>query len=430
MVNRLYVFLDESGNTGDALFDANQSYFVLGGFGSSKSQLSEISEAVEQLRREHNILPSSELKGAQLWPKRPKFVIKLMEYMYDNKIPLFIELINKKYLIIPYIIDYSILLPNRILLGLDEFTKIILRGFAELLYHCLSDETLVAYTQASKNPSKESFENFMSLLRRDIDNTCPDPLLKLLIDYAYSEYTKMVVANHSFSDIPPWEFFLPPAEEGGSRRIAILPHSTSISNILFRLEKYSTNNQFEKIHIVYDKNPQERILVNVLASTLNLKILPQIPMDEHFRRRYKYKLEREYTLSFGDSRICPYIQIADVIVSSLNKIWKEFKITGRVKPYAREVFKVIFDYGDLRGPSGVNFVIPESEYEALYRELFKEIQEKTRKTGITNKYQSVQEVMSDAESIHLPGREEVCGKGQGKSPSTRGNPLKKPRGTQ
>lgn len=323
------------------------------------------------MRKEHNISSSRELKGAQLWPRRAKFVIRLMEYMYNNKIPLFVELISKKYLIIPYILEYSILLPNKIVLGLDEFTKIILRGFAELLYHCLSDETLVAYTQASKNPSKESFEKFMSLLRKDIDESCPDPILQSLIDSAYIRYTEMVVANHSISGIPPWEFFLPPAEEGSIKRIAILPHSTSISNILARLERYSTDNQFEKVHIVYDKNPQEKILVNVLSSMLSLRILPKIPMDEHFRKRYKYKLEREYTLSFGDSRICPYIQIADVIVSSLNKIWKEFKTTGKVKPYAREVFEVIFDYGDLKGPSGVNFVIPNLEYNALYRELFK-----------------------------------------------------------
>src|SRR5437588_689110 len=98
----LTYYIDESGHSGDLAsntgsnFDfEGQPYFALAAVGISA--LANLEDVIGQLRAKHRI-PIGELKSKALQSK-PAFVADLLNLLIEEKCPLFVEVVDKRYFI-------------------------------------------------------------------------------------------------------------------------------------------------------------------------------------------------------------------------------------------------------------------------------------------------------------------------------------------
>ncbi len=335
------VFLDESGNTGEVILDKanvdnfnNQPYFVLGGFGAPISALNEIQEKVYSLKKEYKI-PFKELKGTKLWPRYRSFVYELLRYLHSHEFPIFVEIMDKKYFICMNISEIILIRSgftdvtnaNEVSKRFEVETRSYINDLADKLYLNLSKETLIWFSKASRSPDKEYVETFLAYLHND-SNRLPKNYCELIekaIEDYFSEVTNYFF-NPIFYETPPWEEYVPfpDPNEKSRKRISLLPHTTAVSNIYLRVNRYSREFGFSEIVIKHDEQKQwEGILKNMLdflksqSSSIFRNLNKYLPPT--FAQILDFEFDKEYQLIFEDSKNI-YIQEADVISGSLYKI--------------------------------------------------------------------------------------------------------------
>jgi len=380
---RLYLFLDESGNTGDLVLNKenihhfnNQPYFVLGGFGieNDESIFRELTSAIIKLKKDNHIY-SKELKGAHLWPRRIRFIYELFKYLYENDFPLFIELMDKKFFIIANIANIVGLTSE----ALDHpgalfDNRIFFNKFADYLYQNLSPETIIWFSKASREPSQENVETFLAFLERDSEKFPPEfrELISSMIDRYYHQLINYLIVSIQYSN-PPWEYYVPPADpKSGPKRISLLPHTTAATNIFARINKYSRDHGYEKVIIIHDQQEQWK---EILKNELHILSDPSSDVSKKLRERnipyplnlrLDYNFDRHYRIFFGDSEKTIFLQLADIISSSMNKLWEEFKRNYRLRPYSKRIIDIILNFPTkVHTSTGTNFVIAKFEFEKL-----------------------------------------------------------------
>ncbi|WP_168194754.1 DUF3800 domain-containing protein [Thermococcus aciditolerans] len=383
MKKRFYVFLDESGNTGDLILNKenirhfnNQPYFVLGGFGieNDESSFEELTSAITRLKKDNHIY-FKELKGARLWPKKIKFIYELFKYLYENDFPVFVELMDKKFFIIANIANIVGLTSGVLDHPKALFDKrIFFNRFADYLYLNLSPETIIWFSKASREPSQENVETFLAFLRRDSEKfplKFKEPIDRM-IDRYYYQLTNHLISPTQYST-PPWEYYVPPADpKSGSKRVSLLPHTTAATNVFMRVNRYSNDRGYEGVVIIHDQQEQwKEILQNELhilsdpSSNVSKKLRERgIPYPLNLRLDYNF--DRHYRIFFGDSEKTIFLQLADVISSSINKLWEKFKRNYRLRPYSKKIIDIILNFpAKVHTSTGTNFVIAKFEFEKL-----------------------------------------------------------------
>ena len=383
MKKRFYVFLDESGNTGDLVLNKenihhfnNQPYFVLGGFGIENDEniFQELRSDITRLKKNNNIY-SKELKGARLWPKKIKFIYELFKYLYENNLPIFVELMDKKFFIIANItniigltsgvLDHPITLFNN---------RVFFNRLADYLYQKLSPETIIWFSKASREPSQENVETFLAFLGKDSKKFSLEfrELISSMIDRYYDRLTNYLIDPTQYS-CPPWEYYIPPADpKSGPKRISLLPHTTAATNIFARINKYSKDRGYIDVVIIHDQQEQwKEILKNELhilsdSSSDVSKKLRERDIPYPLNLRIDYNFDRNYHIFFGDSEKTIFLQLADIISSSINKLWEEFKQNYRLRPYSKKIIDIILEFPTkIHTSAGTNFVIAKFEFEKL-----------------------------------------------------------------
>ncbi len=391
----LYVFIDESGNTGDIVINEKESlnfqqpYFVLGGFGvcNTKERLTHILELVQTLKKENNI-HASELKGAHLWKKKKfKFIYELIDDLYINKYPIFVELIDKKYFVV-ISINNALIGPN-LEIAEESSARELTNLLADYLYLSLSDETIKIFTQASRSPSPENVRKFLTAVYEDSKRFKKQPILgewsdiiiklaKDIIDRNIKEYKALVQeynADPNAFDVPPWELYVSPPDPAGiPKRISLLPHTTSAISIFSRVNKYIKDKSIRKVLFIHDEQKQFRStlkseLLTLLDSQNEVtKKLRELNLAAPLDNQFDYKFDDDFKIVFGDSKKTVFLQIPDIISSSLNNMWREFKFGGkyRFKKYSKDIILTYFDYFEyVHRSTGINFVVPTFEYLKL-----------------------------------------------------------------
>ncbi len=166
---RLNIFIDESGNTGDVRIGRNedfrfdgQPYFVLAGVGIYDDDRGEIESFVKDLKRRYRI-QSPELKSSKLYDTKPNLVVDLIDYLWLNQYPIFVEINDKKYFLCMQINN----LICRILLETPptDLTLNVLQRAADYLHDVLPTRVFVLFSKACRERDQQSFDAFISSLR-------------------------------------------------------------------------------------------------------------------------------------------------------------------------------------------------------------------------------------------------------------------------
>lgn len=342
----MHFYLDESGSTGDVakvgtgLDFGNQPIFVLAAVGTVDPD--GLAAELRRLAAKHGVI-SAELRSKNL-VERPGLAGDLADYLARTDSPVFIEMMDKRFLIIMNLTSYVVVPPG----PEDDASMMVRRAIAEAMAVSLPDTVLIAYAKACD-----------SARRDDLLAVFPD-LLEWAREPERGSYREILTAmiEDTLSEIedppePDWHLrFLPaPDRSVTGRSIAMLPGLSALTNIYARINKYR-NGDLADVTLVHDEHMLfGGILEQAKATMEDLSgkdALPVVPNAD-------YKLREYATLVFASSSE-PGIQAADVLAGLVMRFFRNVRLGKDRSQDSRMAMDRVMQLTHQPTARGINFV--------------------------------------------------------------------------
>jgi hypothetical protein len=360
-------FLDESGNSGDLArpgeeFDfAQQQIFSLACLGVK--DMAALGAEIDRLKSEYRI-QAPELKSTLVRDKT-KLIIDLVDFIERYKLPLFIEIIDKRYVI------YANMVSTQILPPIGEFesdstnfsqTQWIRNVLADYLHARAPSNILQAFIAACDDPSIERItQSYMALLTWLEKRSPRDEIAEGLHRFAADSF-------EDFKALPPDDEELHrsslPIPDAGKRgqSIWMLPNLSSLTHIYARIN-FLHRRRIGGVTLFHDQQDHfDDILRDAkkgaegLARAKSVPIMPSA--DYHF--------EEQATLVFARSHESPGIQAADILAGFVMRFTRDILYSACLpSDPAVEAFHRIVALTDSTDGQGVNFVLSGSDMHRL-----------------------------------------------------------------
>jgi hypothetical protein len=357
-------YLDESGSTGDlarpgARFDfGQQQVFTLACLGVDDEKA--LGLEIERLKSRHRI-QASELKSASVI-KKPELIIDLLEYLDRRRLPLMIEVVDKRFMIAANMVN-TVILPCVGACDLSPQSSFIRNIMAEYIHYYVTPALFEAYVKAcdaySITNMLEVFDELLGwLTKRDPQDEIAEGLYRSVVD-ARSEFQELSSEDTAAAQ----RRFLPIPDIGKrAQSIWMLPNLTCFTNIYARINRLC-GRRIGFVTLFHDEQSHFDEIVRSakhttedLANTLSVPLMPFA--DYHF-------IEKA-TLVFTNSTTSPGIQAADVLAGFIMRYTKEV-LYGDCPPSeaAKDSFNGILNLSEPIEGRGVNFVLPTNDLSKL-----------------------------------------------------------------
>ena len=175
-------YIDESGHAGDVagggLDFGGQPVFALACVGIKN--LETLEKKIILLKKTHRI-QADELKMTSIYNSKPKFIVDVFKYIDSEKMPVFIEIVDKKYLLAANIVNTTILPPYFCPIETREdldFRRLI----CDYIYENFSDNIFLEFIEACKKYSEIALLKFISKLDKFLTQL-NDEISKSLLEH-------------------------------------------------------------------------------------------------------------------------------------------------------------------------------------------------------------------------------------------------------
>lgn len=363
-----HYYLDECGNSGDLIgkkLDLSfgmQPIFTLACIGISNEET--LIREVNELKDKHEI-EYKELKSSDLYFSKPEFILDIAELISNLRLPILVELVDKKYCIATGIVNHQIWPPYFTGDESDGQVQYIRNGLADYITHNLQNTCYEKFFEVCKKPSeknllssmhelisffqsKKSSVDFAELTVGSIEETIDDY-------YIFKERVGEDEAVKKFIPIPD------PMKN--DKDVHLLPHVHSLFNIIGRLNKYHRK-ELDDVTLHHDKQEEfDDILVYSKGLLESLEKEEGIPPVFHS----DYVVTSKLNLEFVDSERSIGIQLADLVAGYFARyingiLYKELQ----VEQVYHDIFMCFRRNFHPMSPLGVNFVIPESKQQIIF----------------------------------------------------------------
>lgn len=359
-------YLDESGNSGDlisrkgSLNFGNQPIFALACIGIK--DFDKLNLFVDSLKIKHGI-KDAELKSDEIYFRKPEVILDLAIYICKENLPVFVELVDKKYCIASSIVQHHVIpsyLPNE----LDEFAQVLRNELADYIAENLTSDCYKSFFKACIDPVEEnliaSMEKLKMFFNAKNSNFFAAELVAELIEESIDDFNKLKPQIGMHEAVKK---FIPiPDTTKNGMTVNLLPHVHSIFNIIARLNKYHSR-LLKDVELFHDKqNDFDDILLYCKECLKNSNLSRSNPPGLHV----DFLVTEDLSLNFVDSKSDVGIQIADLLAGFFNRyinglLYKNIEIRDVYHNTFKE-FKISLRP---KSPLGVNFVIPKSRALAL-----------------------------------------------------------------
>ena len=349
-------YIDESGHSGDAVRSGtaydfiDQPIFALAAIGVENEP--EFVRSIESLRTKHRV-PAGELKSRTV---RADFTADLIDYICDRRIPLFVEVVDKRYFICIKLIDCQ-LLPSAIGYESGGELHFLKNHLADFLYKAVSDHVLDQFVAACLDPSDHTLMSafgsqllFTAGTSDNGDDRDFREAMRHMIVTTMSKY-----AEQRRSDASAHLHFLPVGDlNKRGKQVWMLPNLSSFTNVYARINLFRRK-RLADVRLVHDEQLEledilresKRAAETIGQSGLN----PFTPCAD-------YQFNEAATLEFVKSHECTGIQAADVVAGALMRFYRDRlrgDISGSTK-VDRAVRRLVFESDSYTG-IGVNQVM-------------------------------------------------------------------------
>lgn len=356
-------YLDESGNTGDLsrtgydLDFGGQPVFSLAAVGLLSE--AELTIHLEALRAKHKV-QSSELKLSKILKRKPEFALDAMKLIADQRLPFFVEVVDKKYQLAVSITNGFVCPPY---FDAEESQKSVwLKNiFADYIWHRAPNEVLFGFVQCMDNPSNEKTRAFFSVLE-DCFSAHKHEVAQGIVEmlqHSKDDFRLMVEdeAEEAFRRFLP----LPDAGKRG-QEVWMLPNFSSFANIYARVNLYR-GGALEGCRLVHDEQAHfDEIVAVAKAQAEAFKA-----KESGFKPPHSdYNFKQIATLLFQASSDSPGIQLSD-LVAGLAMRWYLSYLHGEAdSSVLNEAVAVLLRCSDPSRGTGINLVAPLDRAEQLF----------------------------------------------------------------
>ena len=386
------IYIDESGNSGDLvqrkidLTFSNQNIFTLSAVKIPEDVYSKLEkEFIPELKKKYKI-QSGEIKSSNLFDKKPKVILEIVDFIKDNNIDYFIEITDKKYYICNSMVIYQVIPPYYIsreeLNGEREvlreiYMDIFIRNIGESEYQC--------FFEACQNINEESLLNSFHTLKKFFSEKIKeekDLYLKIIYQCIVND---IGISIEDYCDVKDKEGldnavrkFLPiPDENKKGQLIYLLPQISSLTNLVARVNYFNGN--LEDINFIHD---QQVHFDNILS--YNVEKMLDVGETGYKFTNSNFNIEKPVDITFdADSKDNVGIQIADILSGfTMRYMQKRFKNEDMDSIY-HEIFENI-EYN--KNLSTINYMIGISGFVKLNKRYTRSIEISDEAKNMENEY--------------------------------------------
>ena len=167
------IYIDESGNSGDLvqrkidLTFSNQNIFTLSAVKIPEDVYSKLEkEFIPELKKKYKI-QSGEIKSSNLFDKKPKVILEIVDFIKDNNIDYFIEITDKKYYICNSMVIHQVIPPYFISREeLNGERKVLREIYMDIFIRNIGESEYQCFFEACQNINEESLLNSFHTLKK------------------------------------------------------------------------------------------------------------------------------------------------------------------------------------------------------------------------------------------------------------------------
>lgn len=363
-------YLDESGNSGDlincktGLKFGDQPIFSLACVGID--DLDEINSFVNNLNVKHG-LEHGELRSSNIYYKKPEAILDLAVFISKKSLPLFVELVDKKYSIAASIVHNHIMPPYFMQDEVNGIAQYIRNGLADYIANNLADSNYESFFKACIYPTENNLLASMNDLKAFFESKSDDfnaaELVIQAIDESIDDYN---ILKSKLGMEEAVKKFLPmPDMTKNGTPVKLLPHVHSMFNIIGRLNKYHSR-RLSDVALFHDNQDNfDNILIRCNECLKDVKLSYDPPAASHV----DFDIVENLSLSFVDSKLNVGVQIADLLAGFFNRYVNGllYKNNVEIKDIYHNIFKEFGSSFRTTSSMGVNFVIPKSKGQFIFQ---------------------------------------------------------------
>lgn len=354
MISNFYI--DESGNTGDLCkVGAHPNFGAQRFFGMACVGVAEPDELEDEFKRLRSLhrLQGSELKSTSL-TKKPKVAGDLARFLSEKKWPVFIEIVDKHYMIMATLME-RLIMPPVSSFDMTPKAYFIKTKMTEYLALYGPDELGALYAQACATKKRPDVRKVYRAIIRWAEFSRRQPE----IAYALADATRRSLKDFEKQNpLHAVTAALPVPDRTKKDSVAwLLPNIPSFTNIYARVNRY-TKGQMVDVTFIHDEQVQfDDILDQNKRLTEALKDKGDIFSFQHADYNFREISDLRFRRSDDDVGI----QAADILAGFVTRyIYQRAWHPDEVHPDQVEAFEAISALQRDGAPTGVNFVVPDA----------------------------------------------------------------------
>ncbi|MDM3843460.1 MAG: DUF3800 domain-containing protein [Aphanizomenon gracile PMC638.10] len=371
-------YLDESGNSGDAIpktIDnpfSDQPSFALVAIGLPENN--NMNDILGKLKKKYKVQTNDVKTSKLLFHKKPGFIKELIEIIIENNYPLFIELMDKKYYIASNILQFYFRINNIDLKYSTDFFRLFVRNLAGKIADYFNIYVFSNYAQMCLNPSIENFIKF----NRSFDNECSrlvdegiidNQLFSFILQSLREDLEEIESGELNENDV---RMFIPPPDFNTKGEVlAMLPHVNAFCNIYARINHFISQDLGKDIdvdvEIIHDEQNFFDHILRLWETEITSNNLYDI-LEKIDDPSVSYYFNKSFSFQFSKSEDCLGIQLADVIAGFCTRYFNKTQTGCLNDTYIvhKEIVNLIAKLSHQPNSQGLNIVASDSSIKKFY----------------------------------------------------------------
>jgi hypothetical protein len=356
-------YLDESGSSGDLVkagdsFDfAQQPVFALACIGVY--DMPELENEIKRLKAQHRV-QSAELKSTAV-KNKPAFVTEMATYLRLKRLPVFIEIVDKRFFFCMNMVSHLIL-PAGGPIDHEPETMWIRNVFAEYLHAELPKSVMQAYVDACDERSLEAtgraYDTLLSWLQDGRDGDEIAGALRQSVANSRMEFDAL-----ASQQADAWRAGLPiPDQSKRGKLFWMLPNLSSFTNIYARINLFH-DRVVGGLTLVHDEQEQYDQILS--EGKITAEKLLELGMDMPLAHA-DYAFTQQASLIFRRSADCVGIQAADVLAGFVGR-YVQANLDSAVVPNGAhsEALRSLLNLSEPMRGTGINFVLAQKDIDRM-----------------------------------------------------------------
>jgi hypothetical protein len=296
---------------------------------------------------------------------RPKVVSLsgFSNYIIINKIPFFIELMDKVFYLNIQLVEYFIM--PYYSLPMTDVNIASKKLIVSLLDNYLNFDIYEQFINTCKENTSIALENFYDVLIAHFDKTGVHEF-KINVEQTKIDYFERKGID---SDKALKEFLPIPDENPNKRLIHLLPNYNAFTNIVARSEKFKIDNNHNKIKIIHDEQKQFNVIFESALQSMIQNDSDIFVKDTIVKEKGVFNIDSSIDLTFEDSKTNKLIQVSDLLAGVIMRFWSDF-MTGnqnQIDKYLPIIKELIYP---IQGSTiGINFVVSDFKHLELMKKI-------------------------------------------------------------